>query len=263
MTLESYAINPMGEKNAVMSARDMYKRLYTDKLDKILLREAGKIDYYLYIDNERYFIYIKVPSEVVPKFYYDTIIEFYTDNNSIKNTRSLKDYFIKVYSNDPAYVYTFAHSFIKNDLFIKELESKMSKLAVKKAAQDKNPKNVIGYVKSIYFAYLIIKNKGLYNKIQFETYGNKLILKELLQKVEHADKKIEDRQRAQEMIDKAKKIEKEKISKEKEKNRKQQIANKPSVISNDLKINSSNSIKTTKTVKISTVSSKSNRSKKI
>ena len=195
MTFDGYIANPMGENNAVMSNRDMYKNLYTEKLDKILLREAGKINYFLYSsNNDRYFIHIKIPDEVYPNFYYDTVIEFYTNDEEIKKSKSLKNYFVKFYSNDPSFVYTFAYAFISHDLFIKELMNKMSSQARKKPASVRNAGNNIGYVKSIYFAYLIIKNRGLDNKIQFETYGEKFSPSKLSSRVLHANKKIEARQ---------------------------------------------------------------------
>ena len=53
MTFRQYIDNPLGKRNAVFSQRDMYKNLYTDKFDKLLLREAGKIDFALYYDDNR------------------------------------------------------------------------------------------------------------------------------------------------------------------------------------------------------------------
>ncbi len=45
MTFDQYINNPMGIKNAVFSAREMYKELYTKKLNVILVREVGKVLY--------------------------------------------------------------------------------------------------------------------------------------------------------------------------------------------------------------------------
>lgn len=224
LTLDGYADNPMGKQNAVFSQRSMYKTLYSEKWDKILLREAGKIDYKLFTYKDKYYIYLKIPSEVIKNFYYDVVVEFYTTQPPMKNARSLKDYYVRFYSNDPNFVFTFAHAFIKNDMFIKELEPKMSKKAVRKRAVEKNPKEIVGYVKSLYFAYLFIKSKGLLNKIQFETYGSKLDFKALLRQIEHADSKIEKRQKAEEELNKKNKKEKENKIRASEENRKNLIA---------------------------------------
>lgn len=195
MTYDDYISNPMGRKSAVISNREMYRSLYKEKLDKILVREIGVVNYTLYNDKDNvYYVHFKIPSEVIPKFYYDVVIEFYTDKNELKPTRSLKDYYVRFYSNDPAFVYTFAHAFLKNKLFIKDLVPRMSKEAVKKAAVDRNPTNQVGYVKSIYFAYLLINKHGLMNKVKYESYGRKYDKKMLLREVMNAEEKIKARQ---------------------------------------------------------------------
>lgn len=210
MTLGGYADNPMGKKNAVFSQRDMFKRLYTEKLDKLLLKYNGKVEYLLYTDKkkDRYFIHMKVFSEVIHNFFYDVVIEFYSDDSVIRSSRSLKDYYVKFYSNDPAFVFTFAHAFIENEIFIEELKPKMSKKAIKDKADTRNPRNEVGYVKSIYFAYLIIKNKGLLEKVHYDTAGKKLDVKELLNSIEHADIKIEKRIKAGDELEREKRREK-------------------------------------------------------
>lgn len=193
MKFDEYISNPMGRKNAVFGNREMYRELYSDKLDTIMVRELGKIDYILYSSKEEYYIHFKIPSEVVPNFYYDTVIMFYTNNIAYKVDRNLKNYDVKFYSNDPSFVYTFAHAFLENDLFIRDLVPRMSKEAVLKVAKEKNPRNEVGYVKSIYFAYLLCNRLGLFNKIKFEVGSSKYDKRTLLKDIEHADIKIESR----------------------------------------------------------------------
>lgn len=196
MTFNGYIDNPMGKKNAVFSQRDMFKNLYTQKLDKIILREASKFTYRLFYDSskDRYFCHVKVPSEVIEKFYYDTVIMFYSDDPMAKGQKNLNHYYAKFYSNDPAFVYTFAHAFIENEIFIEELVPKMAKKAVKDVAVVKNPSNTVGYVKSIYFAYLIMKKYSLFEKANYSTQGKPFKLKDLLSDIMDASKKVALRQ---------------------------------------------------------------------
>lgn len=209
MTFDGYIQNPMGKDNAVISNRVMYRNLYTEKLDKILVREAGKIDIKAYHVGKRYICYLKIPSEVVPKFYYDVLIEFTTPKGEMIGT-DLKSYNVKFYSNDPSFVYTFAHAFIKNGLFIKDFENKMSKKAIKDVAKEKNPNNQVGYVKSLYFAYLIMSKRGLFSKTRYvDKYSESYLKREIM----HADKKIQERQEAAEKISKDRRKEREKIKK--------------------------------------------------
>ena len=201
MTFDQYIQNPMGIKNAVISNREMYRTMYTDKLNKILVREASKVEYYLYKSKSAYYAHIKVPSEVVPKFTYDVVIKF-TEPKAIVDM-SLKKFDVQFYSNDPAFVYTFAHAFISNNLFIPELKDKMSKEAIRKVAKEKNPTNQVGYVKSLYFAYLIMQQRGLFSKALYVEIYNEAKLKSMIM---HADKKIADRTEAgQHVNDKPKK----------------------------------------------------------
>ena len=204
MRFDDYISNPMGRKNAVMSNREMYRNMYAEKLDKILLRENGKIDYTLYTDKDRYLIHFKIPSEVVPKFYYDTVLEFTPEGTKSMST-NIKDYNVKFYSNDPSFVYTFAHAFIKNDIFIRDLLPRMSKEAVRKVATEKNPTNEVGYVKSIYFAYILMVRNGLFDKLKFKAFGQKYNRKRLLENITHAEEKIESRRKAEEDLNKDKK----------------------------------------------------------
>lgn len=196
MTFRQYIDNPMGKRNAVFSQRDLYRNLYTDKFDKIFLREAGKINYTMYTDSkkDRYYIHIKIPSETVKNFYYDAVIMFYTDDPAVNASSSLTDYKVKFFSNDPAFVFTYLHVFLTNDLFIEDLKSKASKLAVKNEAKIKNPYGIPGYSKILYFSYIFMKNKNLFSKSAFSGAKN-YSKKELLSNVEDADSKISDRQR--------------------------------------------------------------------
>ena len=196
MSFEQYIANPMGKHNAVFSQRDMFKQIYTEKFDKVFLREAGKINYTLYIDKkkDRYVAHIKVPSETVKDFYYDAVILFYSTDAAIKSSPSIKDYFVKFFSNDPAFVFTYLRVFLKNDLFFEDLKPKSSKLALTRDPKIKNPYEVPGYSKILYFAYLFMKSKNLFAKHMYSSYGIPYDAKKLIANVEHTDKKISDRQ---------------------------------------------------------------------
>lgn len=196
MTFQQYIDNPMGKRNAVFSQRELFKAMYVEKFDKILLREAGKINYTMYIDKkkDRYVIHIKVPSETVKDFYYDAVILFYTKDASVHASSSLQSYNVKFFSNDPAFVYTYLRVFLKNDMFFEDLKPKASKLALTKDPKQTNPYEIPGYSKILYFAFLYMKAKNLFAKHMFETYAIPYDPKKLLSNVEHADKKIADRQ---------------------------------------------------------------------
>ena len=208
MTFDQYIVNPLGKRNAVLSAitRESIRKDYTNRFNNILLRENGVINHYKYKDNNNnYIIHIKIPSEVVKKFYYDVVIRFFADSNILDAGRSLDKYNIQVFSNDPAFVFTHAYVFTQNDLFFKPLSSKMGKRPLKEAPDITNPNKQLAYVKSIYFAYLFMKNRGLFKTISWadaEEYNQK----KLLQNVMDAEEKIRLRQEEGKKVSAKKKI---------------------------------------------------------
>jgi hypothetical protein len=210
MSFAQYILNPMGKSNAVMSAgsREYMRTKYKKKFDNIMLREKGKMDYRLFTDekNNTFWIYCKIPSELCKNFYYDTLIKFYTDEKVKEGGRDLFKYNVRFFSNDPAFVYTYAYVFAHNDLFINELHSKMSKEALRKPPKEKNPNNSVGYVKSIYFVYLLMQNRSL-NKVNiFEKQAEPLSVQFLMENIMPADQKIADREEAGRGVSQRKKI---------------------------------------------------------
>ena len=115
MTLDEYIVNPMGKGNAVYSQRFVYEELYTKKFNLLVAREAGIWQTQLIIANEReYYFYIQIPSESVEHFFWDTVIQFTTKDGELEKSPSLKNYDIKFFSNDPAFMFNFAKAAYNN-----------------------------------------------------------------------------------------------------------------------------------------------------
>lgn len=240
ISFDDYINNPSG--GAAITNRKMYKDLYSGKFYTVLLREQGKIVYTVYKtkDNQdSYFIHIKVPDEVIPGFYYDNVIRLFTTDNSKKSATSLKTYEVQFFSNDPAFVFTFAYAFNKNGLFINDLKQRMSKLALKNEAKIKNPNNEIFYVKTLYFSYLIMQRYNLFNRAVLDRESIPYSKSKLLKEVTHADEKIKARHDEQVNINSGKK----KIKKDSS----SAITKHATATVNSIK--NTKSVKTTKTVK--------------
>lgn len=209
MTLEDYINNPYGKGSASIPAmiREGALANYKHKFDNLMLRENGKVKYYMFKDtnNNAYYVLVKVPSETIPKFYYDVVFKFFTDSDVSDAGRNLKKYYIQFFSNDPSFVYTYAYAFNKEGIFINELASKMSRQALTEEPKERNPKQDIGYVKTIIFAYLFLNEKELLSK---QAFGNaeSYTLKTLLDMIVDADDKIADRQREDKFVDHRKKL---------------------------------------------------------
>ena len=197
ITLDQYILNPMGRRNAVMNAvaREAIASDYLKRYARVMMREHSLINHTLYKDEKRnkFIAHFKIPSETVSKFYYDVVLEFTTDEN-VKAGGDLFKYNCRFFSNDPAFVYTYAHVFKEDDIFLTDLKSKMSKIALKKAPTETNPSNTVGYVKTIYFAYLFMKARDLNNKNKFTAQAIPMNIKRLISEVEDADTKVTKRQ---------------------------------------------------------------------
>lgn len=191
MTLDEYINNPMGVKNSVFSHREMYRAMYAEKLDQLYLRENGIIGFTVYKDKKGYFIHFKIPSESAEGIYYDTVLQFSTNDTKIELEDNVHNYAVKFYSNDPSFVYTFAYTFMQKGLFIEDLRPRVSKYTRKTPASVRNPENQVGYVKSFYFAYLLMLNKNLFLKVRLDSMAIDYSKSKLLSEVMDADDKIE------------------------------------------------------------------------
>ena len=198
ITMDQYILNPMRKRNAVMNAvaREAIRKDYLQRYARVMMREHSNIKYTLYKDerHNKYVAHINVPSETVPRFYYDVVLEFTAEENVKGGGENLFLYNCRFFSNDPSFVYTYAHVFKEDDIFYTDLRSKMSKIALKKAPTETNPSNTVGYVKTVYFAYLFMKARDLNSKSKFTAQAIPLSIKKLISEVEDADDKISKRQ---------------------------------------------------------------------
>ena len=201
----------MGKNNAVLNAasRELMRKTYTKKFDNIMLRERGNIkaDFFHDKKNNIYWAYIQIPSEVVRKFYYDVVIKFIPGKDTNGAGNDLFDYDVQFYSNDPAFVFTYAYVFNKRNMFIKELSKKMSKTALRTPAHQKNPDNNVGYVKSLYFAYLFLQSRSFNKRHKFEASTTSWsMIQSVFDGIMNADQKVEERQTEGSKVSSKKKI---------------------------------------------------------
>jgi hypothetical protein len=216
-TFDQYISNPGGKGASAIHNRLMYQETYSKQWDELKLRENGLVLYRLYKSDKDYYIHFKIPSGIDTGFYYDVVIRFFPgeDAGHVMMEKTLKNYNVQFYSNDPNFVFTFCYAYKSNGLFIKDLEPRMSKLALKQPAKIKNPRNEVGYVKTIYYAYLEMKRNDLFQKGRWENRASKYNKSVWNTTVAHADDKIKD---AQELQDAKRKEDKKLKAKERNAN---------------------------------------------
>lgn len=191
-TLLQYIANPLGD--STVTHRELYRNLYMTTLDKILeKRNQEKIKYHIYKTNdEKYYIHFKIPSESVTDVYYDTVIYFYYTEDIVKNSRNIKDYYVKFFSNDAMFNFVYTYTFNKKGILIPELKQKASQYALNTPPVSKNPNDNIGYIKSIYLSYLLIEKYGLFNKNVLNNYATTYNKNTLLTEVSSYDDKKQE-----------------------------------------------------------------------
>ena len=217
MCFDKYIDNPSG--GAVFVNRNIYKNMYKEKFEKVLVREQGQIKYHIFkTDNatDTFYIYFKIPSEVIENFYYDVVIKLFTTENVKKNNANLRAYAVQFFSNDPAFVYTHAYAFKTKGLFIEEFANKMSRKALITPATTRNPENTVWYVKSLFFAYLAMEKFGLFQRSMLNQRAVKYKKSEIISKIMPAEQKISQRQHAQEKLDAEKRKEKEDLRRQRQ-----------------------------------------------
>lgn len=195
ITFNKYMDNPsMG--TSAFSMRTMYRQLYRQKYDQLLTREQGKIMFRIYNaedGHDSHYFHFKIPSESVAGLYYDVVIKLWTNNNSLKESANFRDHFVQFFANDSAFVFTFAHAFKKNGLFLNDLEKKMNSMALKDKAVIRNPKDDIWYVKSLCFAYFTMERYNLFSRSVANQLGTKLSVSQLMKDIKTIEEKTAER----------------------------------------------------------------------
>lgn len=165
MTFDEYIAHPSGKGSAVNTGRDSLELLYRSKLSQTI-SENGEIKYTCLksSDSHTYYIYFLMPSESTKGFNYDVVIQLDCPKGEGKSTGDIKNYTVKFFSNDPSFTFTYAHAYKSHGLLIPILERKGNLRALNTKANVRNPDNVVGYVKNIYFAYLLMKKYNLFDK---------------------------------------------------------------------------------------------------
>lgn len=210
MTFEEYIKNPAGKGASTAPNRQMVEQFYTQELDKLLLKVNGKIDYNLYINGSKYYVSFKIPHHTYDKFFYDVVIELSTSDKALGAVRDLKKYDVKFFSNDPSFTFTWAYVFNQNDMLIPALRQKCSPIALKQAPIVRNPSETMGYNKYVYYAYLLMRLYNLFDKAEFDL--KRKPYSTLSSSIVNADRKFEERKKAEEAYKKKPKGAKENIA---------------------------------------------------
>ena len=204
ITFDNWIKNPTGARPMMVQQREMAKQIYTDKYNKMMLASAGAMNYTLWKSQkgDRFIIFFTIPSESTQKIFYDVAVEFYTRDTIETQKNILNGYYVRFFSNDPNFTFTFAYVYNKQGLIIQDLKKKLSAQSITDKPKVTNPNKVVGWVKVFYFAYLYMVDHGLFNKLNWlNAYTLQSQLKTCISKVMDAQKKLVQVQSLKELQD--------------------------------------------------------------
>lgn len=153
-TLNEFITNPFG--NANYGKQTEYEREFKRIEKKMVIAAYCQVD-----DN--YMIHIKIPSTSKQGQMYDVVILFFTDDNSVKRELTVKNYYIKFFSNSPSFIYKYAALYNKHGFLIDMLYDKLDKGYIDKLPDKTNSNHDMYYDKSIYCACRLLQENSFSN----------------------------------------------------------------------------------------------------
>lgn len=139
-----------------------------DKIKRILKTDYARISRHIkllsVINKDKKFLefIVKVPSEVfLEKLSYDVVIS--VDISKGLNITNNSD--IKVYSNSPNFLFTFAYVYHQESFIPEEYLVNVGKVALSQAPTTTNPKRILGVDKSIWFAINYLASTGKFKNL--------------------------------------------------------------------------------------------------
>lgn len=217
-TIDEFLRAPFGSQEVNSKTQD-YEKKYNE------LKNMRKI----YCENwteedDMYMIHIKLPSESQEGNFYDVVIQFFTDVDSISKQLNLGKYYIQFFSNSPSFIYKYAALYKVHGYLIDSLYEKMDQEYSNMLPDKQNPDYKMNFDKSLYCACrflqdnreTILRKPGLifYKKVplrkllksikDFETIkiDSELYNLEKNIKKEHEVDKAKAKERKKEFIDK-------------------------------------------------------------
>ena len=153
-----------------------------------------------FMKKDDYYVYFKIPSERnidgVKDIFYDVILRFFPKNKDDFTSSSIRNYGVQVFSNSPAFMFTFTHRYSKQKLLLPIPKKYYGKQALKEEADIRNPLKLVGIDKTIWFSELFMTKHRLFTKTVFESLvQKKLDLNTVLNSIKSQEDKLIEVQR--------------------------------------------------------------------
>lgn len=195
VTMTRLLQNPTGPYSAYFARRDLTIRNLNERFSKIM-QEVKEFKYEIFRDKDDFYFYFKVPSETYEKLFYDVVLQFSPVGAQSVSDLSLNNYSVKLFSNAPNFLFTYAYVYNQDGILIDFLKKKISEKALTEPPNIKNPIQSYGFEKSVYFALLYIKQHRFNIKSAILSKAKNLNAKDLFKAVDSTDEKLKQYNRA-------------------------------------------------------------------
>ena len=198
MNYEQLMQNPGGKGSSFFYARNQIVSDLEVKYHKLI--QQKRITMSTYKQKDSYFFVFKIPSESVDRLFFDVVLEFlpFPDDEGLNseqivdNDKTFLRHHIRIYSNNPSFMFTYTYVVNKAKMIVPQLVKHCSPLALTKEPQIKNPYEVYGFEKTIYFALLYMKYNGFFNRQLADTNAKVLVNDGLRQVVASQNSKFDE-----------------------------------------------------------------------
>lgn len=164
-TIFEYMDNPMGKGSTAIANRGLIRTNLDNRYEKLITKHHD-FKCNRYFDGSRFYFHIFIPSETERENDYDVVIELSDPLGDFTKDITLNRYVMRVFSNCPSFVFTYAYVFNKYGMLIDDLRDKYTDIVFDNEPDIKNPGQIINFEKSIYFACKYLStHKTLLNKI--------------------------------------------------------------------------------------------------
>lgn len=226
LTFRQFLQNPTGPYSAFFGKRAEIIKNLEDRFAKLISTRSKDFSCKVYTDKENYFFHITIPSETFKDMKYDVVFKMMPSNEGCESESSLSNYKLQFFSNSPAFIFTYAYVFNKDGNLINFLTNKIDSKALDNEPEIKNPVQIYGYEKSLYFALLYIKYKYYNLKTNLLSMQKKLDKKEILSNVKDSQTVLLEYKKLKKIEEEKKRIEKEKEKHKKQREKQKEIIEK-------------------------------------
>lgn len=183
--IKEFLNNPGGKGNTALNIKSV-KDGFLARYEKIV----KSIEYQIFLVKKDVYILVNIPSSV-QGIKYDILVKFVETSKS--TGESIADYDMKIFSNSPSFLYTYAFAYDKQGLFLTDCKRKLSPQMLKDIAKSKNPYGILSYDFSVFAALHFIVSNDYLSLDTINQYGKKVNKSDVLKLVKNADALQKDR----------------------------------------------------------------------